>query len=133
MKRLIFMLFALCLVLTACGGNISNTQRIYAASMYHTEAEIESAMDVALEHFAREFECCTMTSIRYEESRNGLSASEWAQQYGDTQGIVLISSFHVGPSGGDGSLNPNSTYNNWKWILTKSNDGEWILRTWGYG
>lgn len=133
MKKLFPALLAFCLILTACGGNIRSTERIYAASMYHTADEIESAMDIALNYFAKEFDGCTMTSIRYEASRNGLAASEWAAEYGDTQGIVLISDFTVGPSGGDGSLNPNDTYYNWQWILTRSGDGKWILRTWGYG
>ena len=35
-------------------------------------------------------------------------------------------------AGGDGSLNPNSTYRNYQWILTRSS-GRWELQTWGYG
>ena len=56
----------------------------------------------------------------------------WAEQYDAEQAIVLVSSFDVDSSGGDGSLNPNSTYDNWKWILTRNDNEKWTLQTWGY-
>ena len=46
--------------------------------------------------------------------------------------IVFISSFDVDSSGGDGSLNPNSTYNDWKWILVRTNGGQWQHVDHGY-
>lgn len=39
--------------------------------------------------------------------------------------IVILSSFDVDLSGGDGSFNPNSTYDNWNWILVR-NDWEQV-------
>lgn len=46
--------------------------------------------------------------------------------------IALLSSFDVDSSGGDGSLNPNSTYNDWKWILVRTNGGQWQHVDHGY-
>lgn len=46
--------------------------------------------------------------------------------------IVLVSSFIVDASGGDSSLNPNSTYNNWTWILVRNGTGIWQPATCGY-
>ncbi len=47
--------------------------------------------------------------------------------------IVLLSEFDVDSSGGNGSLNPNSTYNNWMWIhIRDSSKGEWQVDDWGY-
>ena len=46
---------------------------------------------------------------------------------------LLDSVFYVDASGSDGSLNPNSTYTNWQWVLTRDRGGKWVLRTWGYG
>ena len=43
-----------------------------------------------------------------------------------------VSSFDVDSSGGDGSLNPNSTYNDWKWILVRTNGGQWQHVDHGY-
>ena len=46
--------------------------------------------------------------------------------------IVLLSSFDVDSSGGDGSLNPNSTYDNWSWILVRTSGGKWKHVDHGY-
>lgn len=46
--------------------------------------------------------------------------------------MVLLSSFDVDSSGGDGSLNPNSTYDNWMWILVRTKDGQWKHVDHGY-
>jgi hypothetical protein len=46
---------------------------------------------------------------------------------------VLLSDFNVDSSGGDGSLNPNSTYGGWNWILIRdSKTGNWRVDDWGY-
>ena len=46
---------------------------------------------------------------------------EILQQYGGDEAIVLTSTFDVDGSGGDGSLNPNSTYKDWIWLLVRNN------------
>jgi len=130
----VFMLCVMAVMLFGCGGgNASEVQLITGESELFTEREIEKAMEVAMQFFRKEFDGCTMTKIEYNEEKSKAAAVEWAQRYADEDGIVLFSSFDVDSSGGDGSLNPNSTYNNWKWILTRSKDGNWVLRTWGYG
>ncbi len=57
---------------------------------------------------------------------------DWARQNNADEVIVLISSFDVDASGGDGSLIPNSTYNNWYWILVRDNGGKWRHADHGY-
>lgn len=132
MKKILPILLAALLLLTGCGGNISNVKKTIGESDIFTRQEIEAAMDAAISYFAKEFRGCTLTEIIYSDSANGDAAAEWAQQYGADEGIILISTFEVSESGADGSLNPGSTYHNWKWILTR-NDGEyWKLQTWGY-
>ena len=42
---------------------------------------------------------------------------------------VVTENFTVDESGGDGSLNPNSTYEDWNWILVRSG-GSWTLKAW---
>lgn len=135
MKRMILFLILLSLVLTGCGkgGNASGVQIITGESEIFTQQEIEESMEVAMNYFRKEFDGCTMTQIQYDEARSAAAAQEWARQYGADEGIVLYSSFDVDASGGDGSLNPNSTYNNWQWVLTRDAGDEWVLRTWGYG
>lgn len=46
--------------------------------------------------------------------------------------LVLLSSFDVDASGGDGSLNPNSSYEGWAWILVRSKAGQWKHVDHGY-
>ncbi|MBQ7016891.1 MAG: hypothetical protein IJN10_08060, partial [Firmicutes bacterium] len=58
--------------------------------------------------------------------------AEWAQRIGGHEVIVLISSFDVDASGGDGSLNPNSTYTKWMWILAREEGGKWQHVDHGY-
>lgn len=122
------------MLLTGCGGgNVDRVVRNIGSSEIYTAVEIEQAMDTAIAYFDDEFDGCTLTAITYDESRSAKAGEEWAEQYGEEEAIVLISSFAVDASGGDGSLQPNSTYNNWQWILTRSNSGKWTLQTWGYG
>lgn len=135
MKKLLCLICLFALLLTGCGkgGNASQVQVITGESQLFTEREIENAMEEAMNYFRKEFDGCTMTKIEYNEEKSGASAEEWARQYGADEGIVLYSSFDVDASGGDGSLNPNSTYNNWQWVLTRNAGENWVLRTWGYG
>ncbi len=58
--------------------------------------------------------------------------NEWAKQYDADEAIVIESSFDVDASGGDGSLNPDSTYDDWKWILIRNNGGDWEHADHGY-
>ena len=135
MKRItLFALVLLILVLPLCGcmaqGNVNHVHITPGKSQVYTQADIEEAMDTVIRHFRREFEGCTLIHLYYEEDT--VENKSWALHYGAQEGIVLLSSFEVGPEGSNGSLNPDSTYNHWQWILTRSN-GAWTLRTWGYG
>ena len=135
MKKMVCLFCLLALLLAGCGrgGDASEVQMITGESAIFTQREIENAMEAAMNYFRKEFDGCTMTKIEYDESKSAGAALEWARQYGAEEGIVLYSSFHVDASGGDGSLNPNSTYTKWQWVLTRDAGGEWVLRTWGYG
>ena len=134
MKKVLCLLCLLMLALTGCGGgDASQVQLITGKSELFTQREIENAMETAMNHFRKEFDGCTMTKIEYDEEKSRAAALEWARQYGADEAIVIYSTFDVDASGGDGSFTPNSTYSNWKWVLTRSGGGNWVLRTWGYG
>ena len=117
-------------LLTAC-GDVSNVERVMSVSECYTVGEIQDAMDVVTAHFRREFDGCRLKNLRYDEPL--AEQQEWARQYDADEAIVLLSDFSVSGFGGDGSLNPNENYMNWKWILTRSDRGAWMLQTWGYG
>ena len=117
-------------LLTAC-GDVSNVERGVSVSECYTEGEIDDAMDVVTAHFRKEFDGCRLKNLRYDEPL--AEQQEWAKQYDADEAIVLLSDFSVSGFGGDGSLNPNENYMNWKWILTRSDGGAWKRQTWGYG
>ena len=127
-------LLLIALILTGCfGGDVSGVKRIVGDSEIYGGGEIRMAMEKVITLFDREFDGCTLLELEYSEAISGKSGPEWAQQYGADEAIVLYSVFDVDASGGDGSLNPNSTYSNWQWILTRNEGKDWVLRTWGYG
>lgn len=131
---LLFLALLCTMLLAACGGgNVEGAVLEVGSSQVYSEAEIEAAMKIVLDHFDCEFTGCTLTRLSYEEEKSAKASGEWAAQYEADEAIVLYSSFDVDDSGGDGSLNPNSTYDHWQWILTRSDGGKWTLQTWGYG
>ncbi len=112
-------------------GDVQNvTVKIGDSDLYSTE-DIESAMAVVEKEFKASFRNCTLTNLWYDETICKLEQNDWVEQYGADEAIVLLSNFTVGKSGVK-SLNANSTYKNWEWILVRSDGGEWELKTWGY-
>ena len=136
MKKAVYTLTMAVLVfsLAGCGwGSTRGLQTKIGSSDVFTQEDIESAMGIVTEFFRKEFEGCTLKTLEYSEELTRDDAEEWAEQYDAEEAIVLISSFYVAPNGGDGSLNTDSTYENWQWILTRNSGEAWTLQTWGYG
>ena len=129
---LLILLTAL-LTLCACGGDVSKVNiSIPEESDLYTTKEIEDAIDTAMDYFKKEFDGCTLTEIAYAGDDRSNDYAEWAQRIGGDEVIVLISSFDVDASGGDGSLIPNSTYTKWMWILAREEGGKWQHVDHGY-
>lgn len=102
-------------------------------SELYTDEDIQSAVDTVLAYFETEFKGCTLTQISYPGDDLSDLFDEYAKEYQSDEAIILRSSFDVDSSGGDGSLEPNSTYEGWQWILVRSNGGIWEVETYGYG
>ena len=134
MKKLITLVLVLiCVIgLVACGGNVKNVKITDYSSEIYSDAEIENAIDVAINYFEKNFEGCTLTEIAYLGDDELDDWQEFAERNNADDVIVLVSSFDVGASGGDGSLNPNSIYTNWKWVLVRTNGGKWEHVDHGY-
>ena len=134
MKRLCDFLTVLLviLLLTGCGGgDVSEVGRRIGKCEYFTESQVNAAMDEVEAFFRREYDGCKLLRLEYDEEKNLKEAFAWSESYGE-EAIVLISDFTVDDSGRTVTLEPDSTYRNYKWILTKTMFG-WELRTWGYG
>lgn len=134
MKKLIFLVFSLLmlLTLTAC-GDISEVQLSIEPSALYSDTEISAAMDTILTEFRRDWNGCALTELAYAGDGACADHQDWAVRHSADDVLVLTSAFTVDSSGGDGSLNPNSTYKNWKWILVRSGDGRWNHVDHGYG
>lgn len=129
---LVMLVISLCL--SGCArGDVSKVRVNGQLSNIYTDWEISRAVDVAVRYFEKEFDGCTLLEIGYVGDQDGKAFIERANQYGVDEVIILVSSFAVGPEGGDGSLNPNDTYRNWKWILGRTNGGQWRHLDHGYG
>lgn len=129
-----FVLFIL-LFLTSCrGGNVNNAEITdWEPSDIYKDSEIESAFQTVKDYFSREFDGCTLTRLYYPGDACSGEFAEWADQYDADEAIVICSDFDVDSSGGDGSLEPNSTYEDWKWILIRDSGGKWRHADHGYG
>lgn len=110
-RIIVGMLFVL--VMAGCRGNVSDVKVLEYTSDIYSKEEIEAAIDTAKKYFRSEFSGCTLTEITYAGDDKISSYEDWAVRNDADEVIVLISSFDVDSSGGDGSLNPNSTYSNW--------------------
>ena len=120
------------LSLAGCRGDVSDVKIAEYQSETYTDKDIESAIKVVKDYFKKEFKGCTLTEITYAGDEKSADYADWAERINGNGVIVLISSFDVDSSGGDGSLNPNSTYTGWMWILARTAGGKWKHVDHGY-
>ena len=136
MKKLPFFVLAL-LFLMGCQAkpatDDTDSDVEWEHSDIYTDADIQAAMDTVMTYFETEFQGCTLTQLRYPGDASADLFTEWAQEYEADEAIVLYSSFDTDTSGGDGSLEPNTTYDDFQWILVRDNGGTWEVKTYGYG
>lgn len=153
MKKAASLLLALVMLLclTACGsrvigGAVSSTELfvfrgrgdvgevgiLEVDSDRYTAAEIDDGVDAVLDYFQKEFDGCKLRELQYIGDEKNNDYLDFATRNGADEVMVFSSAFDVDGSGGDGSLNPNSTYKNWKWILVRTNGGAWEHVDHGY-
>lgn len=127
--------------LTSCkeAGKTGSVSVTIEKSNKFSEEEINHAVSRVIDKF-KDFKGCTLTDLWYDEEKSDdfvtgyLSHGKGSVNGAQSENtIVLLSNFDVDASGGDGSLNPNSTYSNWNWILIRDNKtGAWQVDDWGY-
>lgn len=140
MKKMlvVFSIILITFSLVAC-GKTSNVKVSIEKSESFSEEEINDAVETVKTHF-RGFSGCTLTDIWYDESDSTKLVDDYLK-YGAglennasiENSIGLKSNFDVGSSGGDGSLEPNSTYTDWTWVLIRNNkNSNWKVQESGY-
>ena len=137
-KTLVFIALVITLFFPGCGeknngGNIGNVQiPDWKPSEIYSDDDIEAAYQAIKEYFSNEFDGCTLTKLYYPGDTYSDEFKEWAEHYDADEAIVILSSFNVDSSGGDGSFNPDSTYAGWKWILIRNDGEDWKHVDHGY-
>ena len=134
---LIFLL-ALCMSVFACKSK-SETSAVdidCGISTKFDKTEIKMATEAVLIKF-EDFVGCELKRLWYDEEQSNRRIGEyWKYMDGDVleeNVIILISDFYVDSSGKNPSLNPDSTYTDWMWILTRESEGnKWTVDDWGY-
>ena len=134
MKKIVYIVMCILLLfaLSACGGNVSEVKTHNVESEIYSADDINEAIDTIKKEFNRDWQGCTLTEIYYAGDECSKDYQDWADRNNADEVIVLLSSFDVDSSGGDGSLNPNSTYSGWNWILVRTNGGQWQHVDHGY-
>lgn len=129
-RAVVCILTTLCL--GACSKTVDEVSVHEADSQIYSEKDIKSAMDTIKNEFARDWSGCTLTELYYAGDECSKEHQDWADRNEADEVLVLLSSFDVDASGADGSLNPNSTYSDWKWILVRTTGGQWQHVDHGY-
>ena len=134
MKKIVCIILCSLLVfsLSACGGDISRVNTHNVNSEIYSQEDINAAIDTIKKEFMMNWGGSTLTEIYYAGDDSSKDHQDWADRNNADEVIVLLSSFDVDSSGGDGSLNPNSTYSDWSWILVRTNGGKWQHVDHGY-
>ena len=125
MKKLTSFLLLLTLVFTfsAC-GKVSDAKTRDVTSEIYSQTDIASAIETIKREFVF-WNDCTLLEIYYAGDEVTKECQEWAERYDADEAIVLMSSFYVGENRRDVTLNKNSTYDYWNWILVRSDGGIW--------
>lgn len=127
MKKCLGILLCVVLMIGLCACSSKGSEVIIKSieSDKYSQKEINSAIDVIKDEFLLNWKGCTLKAIYYAGDDITEEHQDWADRNSADEVIVLLSSFDVDSSGGDGSLDPNTNYANWKWILVRTNGGTW--------
>lgn len=138
MKKMTGLLLCLALLLGlsgcggSCGGNVKDVEIKAVPSEIYSAKDIDAAIQTIVREFDAGWSGCALTEICYAGDAISSEHQDTADRYDADEVIVLLSSFDVDASGGDGSLNPNSTYSDWMWLLVRNAGGAWRHVDHGY-
>jgi len=112
--------------------HLKNTLDFAETPPMYTDDEIRDAIQVATRYFDKNFKGCELKAIEYGGDDMSRAHMDWATRNNADEVIVLISTFVTDSRDGNGSLNPDTTYVDWKWILVRDDGGEWKHADHGY-
>ena len=136
MKRILplFLLFALLLSLTSCGGMTLFSNVSSANSEIYTDEEIAAAMDEVKKEFQRTRKGCVLLSVSYRGDAvlESYNYKKYAEQNQADDVIVIHTDFYVPAFADVHGLETNYKYENWSCVLLRYDGGDWEYFTGGY-
>ena len=130
MKKLVmvFVLLALVLSLAGCGNSVSVGG---FSSKYLDSEEYDAAVQELMTHF-KDLSGCTLKKVEYAGDKEVKAEAE-ARGLATEQIIVLTSTFETDGTSREDGLEPNKTYEDYRWILTRltSADPFWTIEEQG--
>ena len=131
MKRIVSIscLLLVVLFLVGCSGGVSVGG---FSSKYMNSDDYEAAVQEVMTYFSS-FEGCTMKKIGYAGDA-AVKAEADARGLAPEEVIVLTSTFETDGENHNNGLNPNYTYEDYTWTLTRDTTaGLWEVTDHGYG
>ena len=132
MKKVLslFLIFTLLLSLTSCGTlNFVDIEEF--SSEIYTDRDITSAMEIVLEEFQGKNDRILL-SLSYIGDSNISDYRDWADRNGADEVIVFLTDYYISFFSDTPTQNTASEYENWKFILVRTNGGEWEIVDQGY-
>ena len=132
MKRILSLLliFVLLLSLTSCGTlNFVDIEEF--SSEIYTARDIADAMEVVLEEFQGKKDRILL-NLSYVGDAQLADYGDWADRNGADDVIVFLTDYYVSFFSDTPTQNTASEYKNWKFILVRTDGGEWEIVDQGY-
>ena len=132
MKKILSLLliFVLLLSLTSCGTlNFVDIEEF--SSEIYTARDIADAMEVVLEEFQGKKDRILL-NLSYAGDAELADYKDWADRNGADDVIVFLTDYYVSFFSDTPTQNNASEYENWKFILVRTNGGEWEIVDQGY-
>ena len=97
-----------------------------------TEDEMMYGSEYVIAAFGTHFPECELLSVTYDDRFSSSQDEINKQQYGDADYVVFTTDFAVPADYTDGPLNAGETYEEYQWILTMNDAGQWELVSSGW-
>ena len=132
MKRIfsLFLILSLILSLSSCGTlNFVDIEEF--SSEVYAENDITSAMEIVLEWFNGKTDMMLL-NLSYAGDKELADYSRYLEWYDADDVIVLLTDYYVSFFSDSPVLNTGFKYENWGFILVRSDGGEWEIVDQGY-
>ena len=113
-------------------GDILHAETISVASEKFSQDDISQAVRTIKADFFRNYNDCTLLTIRYAgDSRQ--SDSSVNRQWGGDENITILISFSTGKASSQQGFQPDMTYENWSVIMVREKGANWRIVNSGLG